>query len=1199
MKSKISFTLATFLCAVSAWAQQAVLYTGSDWCQISPKIEKLWTSEAFKEAAKIPLHIYDVPDEATEESKAKQAELKAFELDIQRFPAVAYFDDAKHCVYVKEGLPYTTKQADLEEILNAARARDKEIKALVAKDTIDGYGEAFQLLVKNLDFRRANKENVGAHLWKALKAKDPKDTSGWDFALTFNPLEGACYKMQDFAKKHAYAEGENLLREMKSKPQTHLSMNQRQGIELLYFILYRNNIGRRNDCVNILKAVAEMDPTTHFGSGALGYLCMWGEGPVAVPYGWREKHVKRGKQTWTVEVGMARAVPKPGRYALTLKRTKGKEAMTVLKVGGKGIRSAKKTYPLELNKETEIIFIATQANPTLELTLEAKESAENEGQIRIRPLLLARKKTKADVKSAKSKSKPWVCTARDPIVKLYARSVIANETLTQILRRPKGRAFLEAFFTNEEWMTDFFSAGEPTTTWDNAFDALETIYYHALSKKKKLTRAEWRWASAAALNAEDDPTPIVQSYLVMDRIRRERLLVKGMDRLRVDQMRFAFALKQGNAESLQWIAHAHHVPPNRYGGVCWYAAYRLNNFFGDSIHGSDYYKPWDHIYVRHQTAREIGGVCGSLSHYGCMAARAHGLPATTGGQPAHCAYNVWQPRLKRWEIDYNVGAYTGAHFLPWKNTWSFAYLDLQNELFAATDYDISMERLWRAELLRYNAKAKLNLEPMYCAAYAWTGNNLPTHFDNLEKLGEWEKVTDFSIDRLNRKDNICYVWAGEFSLSTATKIFVQARSDDGAMLFINGQHVAGDDGCHGFAGKSSTLTLEAGKHAFELRYFNKGGARRLEVEMTAREHFAEAIDQAYIAAAAACPVNFNVWRAYVDWASACPEKEKDVAYWTALGRRIAKGMGHHLEPTWGLLNNTLVPLLMKASNNDLNVLQQALIEWHRAARQGEHPTAEFCNYDAILNKHAEFLKQDKALLFPLFETVLKTQFGTSHAFGRVMRWGGKAFLDDNAYATRYVGALNQLLAGKSDAGDTLGKYVKESIREASNARNITAFKSLCELQAKLDPKNRPLMTDKWTWSEPFLAGGLLRLSTTSQWDRPEAYGHIVDDKVVTEACHTGKEKSPWVELMLPGPAEISRVYIVNANNNHSRLVPFVLEVSEDGENWKQVASETATKNDYTFTFAPIKAQYVRLRCTPNGDTFLHIRKFAAFGKKLY
>jgi hypothetical protein len=1198
MKMKWFFSCVGIFCATATYAQEAVLYTGSDWCQISPKIEALWSAPEFKEKAGIPLLVYDVRDVDTPESEAQRKTMKAYEIDIHRFPAIAYFDADKHCLYLHEGLPYTTTAYDLEKLLSEAKAQVEEIKALADAGTVDGVGEALQRVVEQFDAGRSNKDNTAKYLWNRLKEKDPNDASGWHFALTFNPLDGACYKMQEFAKEKKYAEGEKLLGEMKQKPQAHLTTNQRQGIELLYFILHRDNKERRQACVDILKAVVEMDATTHFGAGALGYLCMWGEGPIAVPYGWRQQHVKRGKQTWKIDVGMQRSVPKAGRYALTLKRTKGKGDMSLVSIGGKGIRATNK-QPTPLTTDgTEFMFLATTAAPTLELTIEATDPSENEGQISIRPLLPAR--TKVTTKKVAQKSSKKATTAgaskKVSVVEAYARMVISKETIAKLGKRAKGADFLEAFFGNKEWMEDFFSAGEPTTTWDHAFNALETIYYHHLSKLKQIRRADWRWASAAALNAEEDPTTIVQSYLALQQIRKERLLVKGMDQLRVDQMRFTFAIRQGNAESLLWMAHAHHVPPHRYGGVCWFAAYRTFNYFGDSIHGAHYYRPWDHIYVRHEMARKVGGVCGSLSHYGCMAARAHGIPATTGGQPAHCAYNVWQPRMKRWEIDYNVGAYTGAHFLPWQNVWSFAYLDLQNELFAAPNYKKSMRQLWQAEILRQRSNPKLTIKPMQCAAYVWTGNQLPTDFASLEKLGEWEGVKDFSIDRHARKDGICYVWTGEFTLSESCEIFAQALSDDGAKLFIDGEHVGGDDGLHGLKGKSSVLNLTKGTHAFEVRYFNKGGGRQLQVNMAPREVYQQKIDDAYTKATALCPINFNAWRAYVAWASGCSDKQDDAAYWVNMGRRIARGMGHHLEPAWQFLNGAIVPKVEAAEKNP-DGLMQALIDWHHAARQGDHETAEFCNYEAILNKHQELLKNDKAKTFPLFEAILSAQYGTSHAFGRVMRWGGKAFLDDEVYATRYVGALNHLLAGKENAGDTLGRYVKESIREASNARNIAAFKALCELQDKLAPKTRaPLAVAA---DVPLLSGGLLRLSSTSQWDHPEAYGHVIDDKQASEACHTGKEKSPWAELMLPGPAEVSRVYLLNTTGNQGRIVPFAIEVSEDGTNWKQVASETQAKGEYTINFPAVKAQYIRIHCTPQWDTFLHVRKFNAFGKKLY
>ena len=47
------------------------------------------------------------------------------------------------------------------------------------------------------------------------------------------------------------------------------------------------------------------------------------------------------------------------------------------------------------------------------------------------------------------------------------------------------------------------------------------------------------------------------------------------------------------------------------------------------------------------------------------------------------------------------------------------------------------------------------------------------------------------------------------------------------------------------------------------------------------------------------------------------------------------------------------------------------------------------------------------------------------------------------------------------------------------------------------------------------------------------------------------------------------------------------------------AYTTQAKGEYTLTFPAEKAQYIRIRCTPQGDTFLHLRKFSAFGKKRY
>ena len=66
-----------------------------------------------------------------------------------------------------------------------------------------------------------------------------------------------------------------------------------------------------------------------------------------------------------------------------------------------------------------------------------------------------------------------------------------------------------------------------------------------------------------------------------------------------------------------------------------------------------------------------------------------------------------------------------------------------------------------------------------------------------------------------------------------------------------------------------------------------------------------------------------------------------------------------------------------------------------------------------------------------------------------------------------------------------------------------------------------------------------------------------------------------------------------------RLVPFVVEVSEDGRAWREDPRDDKVRDEYRLTFAPGKAKHVRVRCQPKERTFLHLRKFCVFGKKLY
>lgn len=141
-------------------------------------------------------------------------------------------------------------------------------------------------------------------------------------------------------------------------------------------------------------------------------------------------------------------------------------------------------------------------------------------------------------------------------------------------------------------------------------------------------------------------------------------------------------------------------------GTAWQTSYLSLNFFGDSIFGSDYFKAWGQTVLPGTgMGREIGAVCGGISHYGVLAANATGRRSVTGGQPGHCAAAHRSFDGTFWEIDSNVGAPTGNHFPLWQNYGYYAleyYDDMADDPRTLVGYRL----LWAARLraLTYGEK---------------------------------------------------------------------------------------------------------------------------------------------------------------------------------------------------------------------------------------------------------------------------------------------------------------------------------------------------------------------------------------------------------------------------------------------------------------------------------------------------------------
>lgn len=98
----------------------------------------------------------------------------------------------------------------------------------------------------------------------------------------------------------------------------------------------------------------------------------------------------------------------------------------------------------------------------------------------------------------------------------------------------------------------------------------------------------------------------------------------------------------GDPRNLAWLCDNVRLPVERYLGCESHLCYRLRNVAGDSVFSSEYLAPILD-YTQNITAwayREIGGVCGALSHYAAYSALAAGIPAMTLGEPGHCSYTI-------------------------------------------------------------------------------------------------------------------------------------------------------------------------------------------------------------------------------------------------------------------------------------------------------------------------------------------------------------------------------------------------------------------------------------------------------------------------------------------------------------------------------------------------------------------------------
>ncbi|GJL91587.1 cadherin domain-containing protein [Hyphococcus sp.] len=72
-------------------------------------------------------------------------------------------------------------------------------------------------------------------------------------------------------------------------------------------------------------------------------------------------------------------------------------------------------------------------------------------------------------------------------------------------------------------------------------------------------------------------------------------------------------------------------------------------------------------------------------------------------------------------------------------------------------------------------------------------------------------------------------YEGQLNIADGGMYVFNMASDDGSVLFIDGEAVLDNDGLHGTRTRSVSLELDAGLHDIEVRYFENGGAQTLQL----------------------------------------------------------------------------------------------------------------------------------------------------------------------------------------------------------------------------------------------------------------------------------------------------------------------------------------------------------------------------------
>ncbi|PZE20024.1 ThuA domain-containing protein [Paenibacillus xerothermodurans] len=114
--------------------------------------------------------------------------------------------------------------------------------------------------------------------------------------------------------------------------------------------------------------------------------------------------------------------------------------------------------------------------------------------------------------------------------------------------------------------------------------------------------------------------------------------------------------------------------------------------------------------------------------------------------------------------------------------------------------------------------------------------------------------------------------------------------------------------------------------------------------------------------------------------------------------------------------------------------------------------------------------------------------------------------------------------------------------------------------------------------------------TGDDTNNPSDVKHVIDGKINTRWDSGGNQQpGQWFQVNMGSVNGINEVIVDASGHNQDYARGYTIEVSKDGQNWKQVAAnEDNTDVKIVAQFAPVKAQYVRITQTGSAQNWWSI-----------